>query len=510
MGAPSVGRMTSVLGTARVRLAVPAHVVVGAVPWAAGMLAAAVRLAWADRGLGSDEAGFLAVAHQWGPGPSLYGRYWVDRPPLLVGLYQLADHLGGAVGLRVVGIAAVVVAVVAIGAAVRCATRSGSAGALAAVTAAALLASPAAGAYEVNGELLAAPFTALGVLGVVVAWRSGSRRERVLGGALAGAGLVGALLVKQNMVDVLVVAGGLVGLGVVTRRLRVRPLLEGVGGAVVGGGVVAAAVLGWAALHGTSPGGVWFAMYPFRVAAGEALSSSPGLAAHARGLRLVTVALACGILPAVVALLAGVRALRRDERLVAAVVLAWTAWSAVSVVLGGNYWTHYLVQAALPVAAGVGLLATARPRLATAALTACVVPALVSASVMSARAAELTADQQVGRAVARASQPGDSLVVAWGHPGVVQGSGLTSPYPSLWSLPTKTLDPDLTGFTAVLAGRDAPTWVVTGRTLRTWGLRTDEAGAVLRHRYHRVADVCGTTVYLRDGLTRPAPAAACG
>ena len=31
--------------------------------------------------LSSDEAGFLVVGGQWGPGRSLYGDYWVDRPP---------------------------------------------------------------------------------------------------------------------------------------------------------------------------------------------------------------------------------------------------------------------------------------------------------------------------------------------------------------------------------------------------------------------------------------------
>lgn len=48
------------------------------------------------------------VVGQWSPGTSLYGNYWVDRPPLLIGLFQLA-YLGGggAVTLRLMGIAAV-------------------------------------------------------------------------------------------------------------------------------------------------------------------------------------------------------------------------------------------------------------------------------------------------------------------------------------------------------------------------------------------------------------------
>ncbi len=502
--------MTSITGATRVRGVATSLPRVAWVPCAAGVLAALLRMTWADRGLGSDEAGFLTVAGQWSPGTSLYGHYWVDRPPLLITLYRLADGLGGAVGLRVVGALAVVVAVVVIGAVVRRATGSATAAAWTAVVAAALLASPAAGAYEVDGELLAAPFTALGVLGVVLVWRSSRRRDDLLGGVLAGAGLAAALMVKQNMVDVLVVASGVVALGALTRTLRLRTLLVALVGAAAGGVAVAGVVLGWAVLHGTSPGGVWYAMYPFRVAAGAALASSRGVAAHARGLHLLAAAVVGGVVPALAVLLLGVRRMRRDVRLVAVVTLAWTAWAAVSIAIGGNFWTHYLVQLALPVAVGVGLLSTARPRLATVAAASCLVPAVLSATVMSARADDLTRDQRVGQAIGAASVGADSLVVAWGHPGVVQGSGLTSPYPSLWSLPTKTLDPDLTGFTAVLAGPRAPTWVVTGRSLRSWGLRTHDATAVLHRRYHRVADVCGSTVYLRDGLARPVPAADCG
>ncbi|WP_317696870.1 hypothetical protein [Aeromicrobium sp. REDSEA-S32_B7] len=480
--------MTSITGTTRVRGVATTLPGVAWVPCAAGVLAALLRMTWADRGLGSDEAGFLAVAGQWSPGTSLYGHYWVDRPPLLITLYQLADGLGGAVGLRVVGALAVLVAVVTVGAAVRRATGSATAAAWTGVVAGALLASPAAGAYEVNGELLAAPFTALGVLGVVLAWRGMRSRDHLLGGGLAGAGLVAALLVKQNMVDVLVVAAGVVALAAVTRTLRPRTLLVALAGAAAGGVAVSAVVLGWAALHGTSPGGVWYAMYPFRVAAGAALASSRGVAAHARGLHLLGAAVVGGVVPA----------------------LAGAGWAAVSIAIGGNFWTHYLVQLALPLAVGVGLVSTARPRLATVAAASCLVPAVLSATVMSARADDLTRDQRVGQAIGAASVGADSLVVAWGHPGVVQGSGLTSPYPSLWSLPTKTLDPDLTGFTAVLAGPRAPTWVVTGRSLHSWGLHTHDATAVLHRRYRRVADVCGSTVYLRDGLARPVPAADCG
>ncbi len=41
----------------------------------------------------------MLVASQWTPGSSLYGDYWVDRPPLLIDFFDVADHPGGATAL---------------------------------------------------------------------------------------------------------------------------------------------------------------------------------------------------------------------------------------------------------------------------------------------------------------------------------------------------------------------------------------------------------------------------
>ena len=63
-----------------------------------------LRLIGLARPLRADEAGFLLVARTWEPGPhSLYGSYWVDRPPALVALVGAADALAGPMTLRVVG-----------------------------------------------------------------------------------------------------------------------------------------------------------------------------------------------------------------------------------------------------------------------------------------------------------------------------------------------------------------------------------------------------------------------
>src|SRR3954470_7971552 len=83
---------------------------------AAAVVTVAARLPLAGRPATPDEGGFLVVASQWHVGgSSLYGNYWVDRPPMLIGIFRLADLTGGLVSLRIIGalLAAATVALLA-------------------------------------------------------------------------------------------------------------------------------------------------------------------------------------------------------------------------------------------------------------------------------------------------------------------------------------------------------------------------------------------------------------
>src|SRR3954453_17580722 len=65
--------------------------------------------------LGSDEGGYAMVARHWNqPGGYLYGPQWVDRPPGLIALFAVADHLGP-YGVRIAAslVAATLVVVIA-------------------------------------------------------------------------------------------------------------------------------------------------------------------------------------------------------------------------------------------------------------------------------------------------------------------------------------------------------------------------------------------------------------
>lgn len=88
------------------------------------------------------------------------------------------------------------------------------------------------------------------------------------------------------------------------------------------------------------------------------------------------------------------------------------------------------------------------------------------------------------------ARPGEAVVVLYGAANTVLGSGARPAYPYLWSLPVRTLDPDLKLLTASVSGPRAATWVVQTLPARTWGL--DPKGR-LQHRlnqgYRLVGDV---------------------
>jgi hypothetical protein len=112
----------------------------------------------------------------------------------------------------------------------------------------------------------------------------------------------------------------------------------------------------------------------------------------------------------------------------------------------------------------------------------------------------------VGAAIARVARPGDTLTTLYGEPQVNLAAGLPSPYQQLWSLPTKTLDPQLTGLDTVLSGPTAPTWLVVSRSVSSWGLGTVHTQALISTDYRPVAQVDGQTIYLHDGADRATPA----
>ena len=470
------------------------------------VLAALLRLPYAGAPMSPDEGGFLVVGGQWSKGSSLYGQYWVDRPPLLIELYRLADHLGGLLALRLIGCVAVAVTVLAIGMTLR-ATAGPRAAGWGAACAAALLVSPVAGAVAVNGELLAAPFVALGTWAAAEALHARPTPVALRWAGAAGAAAAGAVLVKQNMLDAAVFA---VVLGLAAwwmrriSRRRLRHLAAAYAGGVVGTAVV---VLGVAALRGSRPGSVFYAMYPFRWDALQAVQTATGAERLHRlallaGKDLLTMApvLLVGL---VVAAVLG-RRNRSGVQATLVATIAMAAYALGSTALGGSYWSHYLVELAVPVALAGGLLVgTGFPRARLVAALVVVASAVAWAGGFGHQVSTGGAD--AGAAIAAVARPGDTLVSVFGEPQVLRTAGLQSPYPYLWSLPTRTLDPGLHELATLLSGPNAPTWFVTRSAATVKTLQGSGAHEALHLHYRHLVDVCGRGIYLHDGTPRPTP-----
>lgn len=472
------------------------------VVWVAAIVAVCVRVPLLSRPPSPDEAGFLLVGGQWhSGGSSLYGDYWVDRPPLLITLFRIAADAGGLVPLRIIGCLVTVLTVLGVAQLARQLGGRSAAG-WAAVAAAVLMVSPLTGAQSVNGELLATPFVAWGLVAAVAALR-GHRHGALLAGA-AGIALVGAVMVKQNFGDVLVFAVAAGALALWRGRLsasRARALAVAF---VLGAGAALAAVCVWTWANGTSLVGVYDAMFPFRVEAGRLLASPANHGSRARLSALLLAWLICGGALAMVTTAWALWRRRLGGTLVWALVVT-LCFDVVSVFAGGSYWSHYLLQLVVPLTVLLGVAAARTTWSARAVIGASVVVGVLAWTIALPWQSSSLA-QSVGSAIGSASAPGDTIVTLYGHSDVDWATGLESPYPYLWSLPTKARDPQLQTLADVLSGPTAPTWFVTWAQLSSWGVDSSSASRVLAARYHPVARLHGRTVYLRNGVHRTAPA----
>jgi hypothetical protein len=466
------------------------------------------RLALLQAPLSADESGFLQVARHWHTGGgSLYGPYFVDRPPLLLEIFRVADLLGGIVAWRLIGALGAAVTLVCVAMAAR-RLAGPTAGLWSALVAGALMVSPVLGTAVPNGELLAAPFVAGGIWGAVTTVTTAPGPRRTRAAWLTGACATAALLVKQNMLDVFVFAVVLAVVVAWRHREQGRVLLYDAGSALVGALVVAGGVLGVAATRGTSPGGVFYAMYPFRLqAAGVMTHQSTGLRlAHLTTLAkgefsslgpLVLVALLVLVLT---------RRLRPAGAAPAAIaLLVVAAYDVVSIVAGGSYWPHYLVELIVPTALAAGLMSTSVWRPVLRPIVALMVGLSVVAWGTSLFVSVQAGGQVIGDSLRLVSSPDDTLISALGDADMIEAAGLSSPYAYLWSLPARTLDPRGSQLVDALADPDAPTWVVVRGPQTTALLDQEGAGRLLEERYHVVAHLCGRPVYLRDGVERPTP-----
>ena len=182
------------------------------------------------------------------------------------------------------------------------------------------------------------------------------------------------------------------------------------------------------------------------------------------------------------------------------------AWEGLSIALGGSYWLHYLMGL-VPGLVLIAALATGSSQSGVVAWRRVEVPAphlfrgAVARCTFWVAAFPVSTHEEVSEYLVAHRQAGDTAVVAFGKPDILYGAGMSSPYPLLWSLPVRVLDPQLHELARLLASSDRPTWLVTGRSgLDGWGLHPSQSvlNEFARH-YRPVAELDGLVVYLTRG-----------
>lgn len=479
--------------------------------WLAWSCAAVVliRTVYVFLPLRSDEGGYLLLARQWQAGGEfVYGDYHVDRPPLLMAIFRLAAMTEWDQAIRVLSIPFAVLFVVAAARAGRLV--AGPTGSRwSAVVAAALVVTPAVAADQADGELFAVPLVMGSIALTLEAWRrprgAGLVWLAVAAGLLAGA----ASLVKQNFLEGFVFAALLVLAAAVRRREFDPRSLSLIAAGALGAALPNAVVYLWATAVGVDGGRIWGELAAFRGDAFEVIWGQNHDEPLTRAVTLLGLALLSGVLPLTRAwLLAGREPSTRglDETWA---VLGCLLFGLVAIVAGGSYWPHYLLQVApaLALAAGVAAAAPsasgARMRRWARFTAGSAVFAFVVMLVVYATVPWTWFQQRTGEWLALSSRPGDTALVLYGNPSILEAADLATPYPYLWSLPMRTLDPHQDRLRATLAGPEAPTWVVAVNDLNSWGI--DEGArlqGLLEERYDIVETVCGSPVWLRSDLVR--------
>jgi 4-amino-4-deoxy-L-arabinose transferase-like glycosyltransferase len=459
-----------------------------------------LRLLYIDFPLGTDEGGVAFIAKAWGTGHgSLYGAYWLDRPPLLVALYKLAV-LGGPLGIRVLG-ALAALALVAITTAVTQAVAGHRAARVAAVLSAGLASSAALSSVFTPGELLAAVPACASVGCLVAAHRRDQARWLVGAGLLA----VAAALVKQSFLD----AGFAGAIFLIASSVRDRrPRLRWAGAYAAGALIPLLAVAAWLVVADVSVGSLAYALIGFRVDALHALSASSS-PLHVRVRSLIVPGELSGLFVVLLVGLRGIWTLRRDGVL-AVTFGAWLAAGAVGVLGGGSYWPHYLIELVAPASllAGVALAVVHRRVRAVVviAFAAVAIIGTVGAVAPMRASRQRSGIAAMARYVRTHARPGDTQYVMYARANVGYYTGLQSPYPYAWSLLVRAHPGAIPRLLHLLRSPQRPTWIVGWQKPNHWQLDPQHAIAHALHAHYRVvAHVHGHPIYHRTSSPAPPP-----
>jgi 4-amino-4-deoxy-L-arabinose transferase-like glycosyltransferase len=468
-----------------------------------------VRATYVLRPLRNDEGGYLLAARQWHTGGEfMYGDYFVDRPPLLMLIFKVASFTEWDQAIRVLAIPFALLFVLA---GWRAGTLLGGpvGGRWAAVVAAAIMCSPGLAVEQSDGELFGAVLV-MGALALgLSAWHTDSGPRRFGLAVAAGAVAAAAPLVKQSLLEGLLLLAGLVLCGWWGQGAdRRRALLVG-GGGLLGALLPCALFVLWLTAARIAPGDAWYELVGSRGVAFDALwATSPDDSLFRAGLLLVLGSIT-GLLPVVFTWLLTARRGPRQRSADGTLITLLLVFGILGIASGGAYWPPYLLQLAPAAVLAVGALAPSvsapgawMRRLSRMIVVTALVGTLGSGVVYAANPAAWHT-QRTGEWLAGSKAASDTGFVAYGNPAVLESADMPSPYPHLWSAAMRTLDPEQVRLRATLEGHAAPTWIVQVNGLNAWGIDDrSQLRDLIGQRYRVVAEICGHQVWLRQDVTR--------
>jgi 4-amino-4-deoxy-L-arabinose transferase-like glycosyltransferase len=468
-----------------------------------------VRATYVLRPLRNDEGGYLLAARQWrGGGEFMYGDYFVDRPPLLMLLFKVASLTEWDQAIRVLAIPFVLLFVLA---GWRAGTLLGgpAGGRWAAVVAAGIMCSPAMAAEQADGELFGAALVMAALALALSAWNADSATRRFGWAVAAGAVAAAAPLIKQSLLEGLLLLTGLVVLGHWSQgAARRRALLVG-GGSLLGALLVCSLFVVWLAAAHIAPADAWHDLVGSRGVAFDTLwSTSPDDNIRRAG-QLLVLGSITGLLPVVVTWLLAARRGPGRGTVEVKLITPLLVFGVVGIASGGAYWPAYLLQLAPAAVLAAGAMAPSISApgawmrgFSRVIVVAAVVGTLVS-GVVYATVPSAWSSQRTGEWLADSKAASDTGFVAYGLPSVLEAADVPSPYPHLWSAAMRSEDPEQLRLRATLAGPTAPTWIVQVNGLNAWGIDDrSRLRDLIRQRYRIVAEICGHRVWLRQDVTR--------
>jgi hypothetical protein len=399
-----------------------------------------LRLPFVFTPLSVDEGGFVAIARSWAHGATLYREVWVDRPQGLLTLFRLSDMVshGSEQSVRVMAMlfgAVMVVASAEIGRRLH----SRRAGVLAAAFVAAASSAALISGCVANGELLSGTFSALAVaVGATVIVGRVSIRWFVLAGA------VGALAVsiKQSGVDGFAAVFVWLSLAAVfSIRGERRRHLKGLAGLVGGFTAMAVPFIVHGAITGWSQWGYAFSGY--RVDSRSALRGANWARLFETWSDARVVFLPMMIAAILTVAFAIVRSRVRHQpgpswNSPLWLLPLWLVTASVTFASGGQFWQHYWVILAAPVAVATAVAVACWPlSVGVVALGGLAVlpPAATTVAIASHahdRALVSDVSVEVGDWFAREHRPGETLYVLCEGPSAYAYAHADPPFPYLW------------------------------------------------------------------------------